>query len=1270
MIGRTTIRARRLLALFLLVAAISLPRIGLAFHFPWDQGHDTCQPEQPPDTPDTCDKCNSNPSPYVVATGAYIAHRVDISIPGRVSLEIVRTYHSRDRHNGMFGYGWMFNYGVKLVEVTDGLQKLVIVRRPDGHRDRLVQNADGTYTNPVDVFDVLTRNGNATWSLIKKDGAVFTFDSAGNLIAVVDRNGNRLALTYDATGALSAVTDDSGRSLVIAKGANGKIESITDPINRIVRYAYDATGNLTSVTDARGAVTRYTYDAIGNLTSTIDPAGNIVTSAAYESSGRLASYMENGITYTLAHTPASRRIVETSSTGNTRTILYNSNGNITSKSDHLGNIEAFAYDANANPSRITDKNGNATNYEYNAQGNPIKKTDALGNVTTYTYGLQSDQPTKVVENGRTTDFQYDARGNVIEEKVTAGLKSRIWTYTYDARGQLLTADGPRIDVNDVTAFSYDAYGNVATITNALGQITKMFYDLGGQLSRLEEPNGLVTIYTYDGAGNEISRDVNGEVTRSTYNSRGFLESVTFPNGMANSYTYDLYGRVTDVLDNDGNRIHSTLDANGNAVKEETFNSASVLTQRSTFEYDKLNRRTKEIGATGQTVTHSYDANGNRLTTTDPLARVTKNSYDSLNRLVKVTDPANGQTLYEYDPLGNLRRVTDPLGNSTQYAVDGFGHTESESSPESGVKTRKFDAAGNITEETDARGLTTQFEYNGLGLRTRTAYGDGSEEARTYVPGAVDEGRLASITDPHGSISWTYESHDRVASRTQVVGGVTLALGHAYDAQGRLTQLTYPSGRNLRFEYDAAGKVISLKMEQQTLISQISYQPFGHVSGWKWGNGATYIRAFNLDGNLVNFPLGSDAQTIVYDAARRITGINGSTSNSYGYDSLDRLTSVSAPGRTQAYTYDANSNRRSKTEGGQTTTYGYATNSSRLLSRTQGATVNYAYDAAGNITADGARTFLYDARGRMSQVTSGNLATTYRYNGLGQRVAKTAPGSSVVSLLYVYDDQGHLLGIYDGSGTTIIETVYLHDTPVATVSGNGLIHYIHADQLDTPRVITNIQNGVVWRWDSDPFGVGLPNNDPDGDGTQFAYNLRFPGQHFDDESGLHYNYFRDYDATLGRYMQIDPIGLQGGLNLYLYANANPVGFADPTGEIAPVAAAIVIRAAIAAAWRALQAAIARCAGNPVCRCRAFYAAYKVMCGVPCKTCSTPSVACCAITTAEAAAAAGCVTLRAAYIGSRCDIHIPTTKDHPGALAQAQRALVNCSAHAALMCKCLL
>ena len=127
------------------------------------------------------------------------------------------------------------------------------------------------------------------------------------------------------------------------------------------------------------------------------------------------------------------------------------------------------------------------------------------------------------------------------------------------------------------------------------------------------------------------------------------------------------------------------------------------------------------------------------------------------------------------------------------------------------------------------------------------------------------------------------------------------------------------------------------------------------------------------------------------------------------------------------------------------------------------------------------------------------------------------------------------------GYTVADALQLE-----SASAPSPIDDLHPDHLGTVRAITDTSQTVIWRWDSAPFGDTLPNEDPDGDGQALRFNLRFPGQYFDVETGLHYNYFRDYDPTTGRYVQSDPIGLVGGINTFAYVDGNPLSYLDPDG----------------------------------------------------------------------------------------------------------------------------
>ncbi|MCX7064753.1 MAG: RHS repeat-associated core domain-containing protein, partial [Proteobacteria bacterium] len=205
-----------------------------------------------------------------------------------------------------------------------------------------------------------------------------------------------------------------------------------------------------------------------------------------------------------------------------------------------------------------------------------------------------------------------------------------------------------------------------------------------------------------------------------------------------------------------------------------------------------------------------------------------------------------------------------------------------------------------------------------------------------------------------------------------------------------------------------------------------------------------------------------------------------------------------------------------------------------------------YDAAGNVLTYSDITHTYNNRGRLKSTKKGTATRSYVYNALGQRVK--ASGGTGVATLFAYDEAGHLLGEYNSTGGLIQETVWLGDIPVATLRpGTPIgIFYVHTDHLNTPRRVTRpSDNKKRWEWNPDPFGTTLANENPQSLGA-FKYNLRFPGQLYEAHSGLHYNYFRDYDPGIGRYVESDPIGLRGGLNTYLYARANALRYSDPRG----------------------------------------------------------------------------------------------------------------------------
>lgn len=228
----------------------------------------------------------------------------------------------------------------------------------------------------------------------------------------------------------------------------------------------------------------------------------------------------------------------------------------------------------------------------------------------------------------------------------------------------------------------------------------------------------------------------------------------------------------------------------------------------------------------------------------------------------------------------------------------------------------------------------------------------------------------------------------------------------------------------------------------------------------------------------------------------------------------------------------------------------------------GAGIGYTIDAAGNRTADNKTTWVINARGRVSQirVIDGAITNTYNYliNGLNQRVRKTGPSSVVPqgTQVFVYDEAGRLVGEYDNLGRARSEHVWLADRPVAlivyayagssTTPASTTLYSVEADHLGTPRLITDATQARRWFWHSAPYGDTMPDEKP-GIAPALVYNLRFAGQYFDKETSTYHNWHRDYDPITGRYLQSDPIGLEGGINTYAYVSGKPLTSVDATGQ---------------------------------------------------------------------------------------------------------------------------
>ncbi|WP_423601092.1 RHS repeat domain-containing protein [Roseateles sp. MS654] len=431
------------------------------------------------------------------------------------------------------------------------------------------------------------------------------------------------------------------------------------------------------------------------------------------------------------------------------------------------------------------------------------------------------------------------------------------------------------------------------------------------------------------------------------------------------------------------------------------------------------------------------------------------------------------------------------------------------------------------------------------------------------------GRLTAATGTAGNTKYGYDARGLVITVIQTVGTVVQTTRYGYNDAGRLNRITYPSGRVVTIQY-ANGLPTSMSVAKdasstaQPLITDIQWEPFGGVRSWQIQTAAgpqPVERISDLYGRLVRYSLGSVVRDITYDAADRIvsythldattgqaTAAASALNQSFGYDEVSRLTSIVTPSASWTIGYDANGNRTGVTLNGTARSYTTEATSNRLSSISN-PTRSFSYDAAGNTLTDTGLgyTTTYRLDNRINSLTKAGVNWYYSYDAGGQRIRKMT-GSTTTH--FVYDQSGQLLGQYAGTAPSQ-EFVWLGDIPVAVLNGAAAepeVFYVYSDHLNAPCVVVDKNSATRWRWISEPFGTTAPEEAPAGL-TPVTLNLRFPGQYFDKESGLSYNYFRDYDGTSGRYVQSDPIGLDGGINTYAYVGGNPLLSIDPYGLVA-------------------------------------------------------------------------------------------------------------------------
>jgi RHS repeat-associated protein len=489
-----------------------------------------------------------------------------------------------------------------------------------------------------------------------------------------------------------------------------------------------------------------------------------------------------------------------------------------------------------------------------------------------------------------------------------------------------------------------------------------------------------------------------------------------------------------------------------------------------------------------------------------------------------------------DTNNNLTSVKDANNNTTSYKYDDKGRVYQVTSPDTGTITYQYDPAGNMISKTDAKGVTISYVYDAVNRLTKIDFPTDTDIIYAYDSCPNGKGRLCSMTDQSGTTALEYTAKGQVRKETKTIDSIQYVMQYSYDQNGNLKTMTYPSGRVITYNYTNS-KVSSVLNNAANLATNINYKPFGGMSSLTYGNGLTGSISYDNQYRITSITAGTvmNLSYPTYDANGNIIAINNTldpTKNkSFTYDALDRLSTASASGLwgSLAWTYDGVGNRLTE----NSTVYSYVPGTNKL-SGVGGST--YSFDSDGNTTSDGTRGYTYNQNQRLIQAVNGATTANYTYNGNGQRVKKVVNG---VTTIFHYSVAGALIAESDSTGSITAEYVYLNRQPLAKIEGSN-VYFYHDDALSTPQKMTDGSGAVVWSADYKPFGEATVTV------STITNNLRFPGQYFDAETGLNYSYRRDYNSIIGKYLQADPIGLNGGINKYLYVFNNPLRYQDPSG----------------------------------------------------------------------------------------------------------------------------
>ncbi|WP_425833566.1 DUF6531 domain-containing protein [Streptomyces fractus] len=1034
--------------------------------------------------------------PVDVASGEMLLPETDLVLPGVLPLAISRTYLSTYRYGQFFGPSWASTLDERL-EV--GERGRVAWTREDGSI-LFYAGLPGADSHDSDNSGVLPEEG-ARLPLARagdtEDGSTYrvTDPHTGVVRTFVKHPDDPNGLYW-----LAGWRDRNDNHITVERLSDGTPTALLHSGGHRVDVHCLAgliLGLKVAAPDGSVEVMSYEHDADGNLTHVVNSSGKPMA-FGYDEHHRITSWTDrNNSIYRY---------------------VYDDENRITATIGPEGYLSSsWSYDPDERRTHYTDAEGATTVYQLNDLHQVVAETDPLGNTVHSEWDRWDNLLSRTDAVGNTVRYEYDERHNPTVTHHPDGTSS---TVAYNGLNLPVSETGPD---GRVERQEFDERGNLVAFVAADGSVHRLTRHATGALASVTDPAGGVVTYEADTAGLAIA--------------------VVRADGSRSTVERDAFGRVVAVTDPLG------------AVARNEWTVEGLLA--------------KHTGPDGRVEVRTWDGEGNCLSVTNPSGATTRYEYTHFDLVAARTGPDGVRHTFSYDRERRLTRVTNPQGLTWDYTYDEAGRLIRESDFDGRELGYVHDASGRMVARTTPLGERITFEYNAVGEIVRRDVA-GAVTSYDYAP----SGDLVRISSPDSTVEFERDVMGRVVAET--VDGRRTA--YAYDVLGRRTSRTTPSGVVTELSYDELGNRDGLSVDGHRVA--FSHDVLGREVARAWGERTVAATtSWDLAGRAVARGLTASGRTLrdrhytyrgddlLTSETETVTGLR----RQMELDPAGRPLTVTAENWSESYAYDQAGNQTSADwpeKAGRAEARGERAYTGTRLQAAGG--VRYEYDAAGRVVLRQKRRlskkpdtwrYTWDAEDRLAAcVTPDGVQWRYSYDPLGRRTAKfrMAPDGSVAETVRFTWDESRLAEQTDSA--TDITTTWDHDggshrpltqlerrpraqeKPLEKTQGeyDSRFFSIVTDLVGTPTELVDEQGGIAWRSRSTLWGTTSRNRD-----AVALTPLRFPGQYEDNETGLHYNYFRHYDPETARYTSPDPLGLEPADNPVAYVH-NPHTWVDVLG----------------------------------------------------------------------------------------------------------------------------